>query len=204
MLEKLDPQETGLLVTDMQNSFCHGKGSLAREGVDISALSAIVPKLKELVTLCKEKGIPDLWSIQEHHLVDRTRECHKITPHTMKRVVPTCLRGTWDAEILDELKPLVDERSHPFHKQKFSCFYNTQLEVLLRILGMRVLMITGVVTNVCVETTARDAYMRDYDVIIVEDCVASMDEDLHRATLKNVRQRLGMVATVEQIRAMLA
>ncbi|MBI2848976.1 MAG: cysteine hydrolase [Chloroflexi bacterium] len=199
----LYPQETALLVIDMQNTFCHVDGTLHQDGVDITPMKVIIPRVKALVELAKGRGIPDLWSIQEHFPADKMRDAHRITPHTLKRIRPVALKGTWDAEIVDELRPLIDERSHVFSKNRFSCFYNTNLEVLLRVLGIRMLLVAGVATNVCVETTVRDAYMRDYDVIVLKDCVASATEHLHRATLENIDRYLGMTKTLEEITQML-
>ena len=201
---QIDPKATALLVIDMQNGFLHPEGTLSRDGVDVAPLREIIPAVKGLVGLCRSKGIPVIWSMQEHYPQDKAREAHRITPHTMKRINIPCLKGSWDAEIIEELKPLIEEESHIIRKQKFSCFYNTNLEVLLRILGVNTLIMAGVMTFVCVETTARDAYMRDYDIIVVEDCVAGHDRDLHGASLKFINLYLGMVIKSGELENMLA
>lgn len=201
---ELNPQDTALLVIDMQNAFCHPDGTLGLSGVDMTLLSGAVEPVRRLIEACKASGIPDLWSIQHHLPDDRTRELHKIVPHTLKRARVACLPGSWDAEIVDELKPLFDQRSHLIEKHKFSVFYNTRLEVLLRILGRRTLLIAGSTTNACVDTTVREAYMRDYDVVVVRECVAGVRRDWHGMALAVWEKYVGAVAGLDEVLAKLA
>ena len=200
----LDVNDTALLVIDVQNAFLHPQGTLGLSGVDTSLLAAIVPRLRRLIEACKARGIPDIWSLQYHLPDDRTRALHRIQPHTQKRARVACQPGTWDAEIVDELKPLLDGRSHIIEKHKFSVFYGTRLEVLLRILGRRTLLVTGTTTNACVDTSIREAYMRDYDLVIVSDCIGGIRRDWHEVALAVWAQYCGLVVTSEQVLAMLA
>ena len=84
-------------------------------------------------------------------------------------------------------------------KHGMSCFFDTNLHTKLRMLGAELLIISGVATNVCVESTIRDAYFRDFDILVVEDCVACSFPDLHRATLKNVEVYFGQVTTLKEL-----
>ena len=120
-----------------------------------------------------------------------TGKKHKIPSHLAKLGVTPCLKDTWDAELVGELKGEVMPQDDVFEKHRSSCFYNTTLEVKLRMRGITTLIICGVATNYCVESTIRDAYARDYDIVVVEDCVATLWEDLHRATLRNVEMFYG-------------
>lgn len=199
----LDVSDTALLVIDAQNAFLHPEGTLGLSGVDMTALRAIVPRLRRLIQACKTRGIPDIWTLQYHLPEDRTASLHRIRPHTQKRVRIACQRGTWDAEIIDELKPLLDERSHVIEKHKFGAFYGTRLEVLLRILGKRTLLVTGATSNACVDTSIREAYMRDYDLVIVGDCIGAVRGDWHQMALEVWAHYCGMVVTCEQVLEML-
>lgn len=190
---RIHPREAALLVIDMQNAFCHPDGTLARSGADVSMCRAIVPRVAELVGTCRAAGIPDIWTLQEHFVDDRGRAAHRIAPHTARRKGVAAARGTWDAELVDELKPLLDERSHVIRKHRFGVFYGTRLEVLLRALGARTLIVTGTTTNACVDTSIREAYMRDYDLVIVEDCIGGLDPELHRAAVKVWTFYMGLV-----------
>src|SRR5690606_9905987 len=123
---------------------------------------------------------------------------------TRHRIVPkmivgrrTCVRGTWGAEFVEELKPLPGERV--VDKCRYSAFFNTDLEVGLRSRGIQTLIVTGVVAQVCVESTIRDAFFRDFDVILLRDCTASYDDQLYGATLKNVEISYGAVMTSTEI-----
>ncbi len=94
------------------------------------------------------------------------------------------------------------ESSHPFVKNKWSCFFNTNFEFLLHRLDIDTLLVGGVSTCICVETTVRDAYMRDYDVIVVEECVAHYDGNAHRSTLNFIDRFAGKVASLDEVRGM--
>ena len=197
------PEETALLVVDMQNGMCHPQGTLGKSGVDMGPQQAVIEPIAEVVRACQEAGISDIWTLQEHYREDKGRDAHRIKHHTLKRVNILCEKGSWDIEILDELKPLLNDKSHIIGKQKFSAFYSTNLDVLLRILGTRMLIITGTSTNLCIETTIREAYMRDYDCVIVEDCVAGANPEWHRVSLEVWRKFLGLVVTRKELFEML-
>ena len=200
----IDPQQTALLVIDMQNGFCHPEGGMAQAGFDISGSAAIVPRVKQLVRLCRDAGIPILWSRQEHFPDDKTRKGHRIATHLAKGKVRVAERGTPDMELVDELQEIVTPDDHVFNKHRMSCFFDTPLDTKLRMMDVRTLIICGVATNVCVESTIRDAYYRDYDMYVMEDCVAGYFEDLHKATLKNVEVYFGEVLTVDHLETRLA
>lgn len=198
----IDPKETALLVIDMQNGFCHDDGGLKKGGLSIEACKRIIPTVRSLIEACHEIEVPVIFSQQEHFLDDHSKRLHRIPTHLNYldvRNLTLCIGGTWDAEILGELKAVMRPGDPVIKKHKFSCFYATRLEALLRALGRRLLIHTGVNTNVCVESTFRDAYMRDFDVIVVEDAVAGPQEHLHRATLENVRYFFGAVMTSQEV-----
>ena len=120
-----DGPHFGLLVIDMQNGFCHPEGTLGLDGADLSHIRRTITPLAQLIETCQRHGVPNFWSIQEHYERYAAMARYRITPHTSKRFRPPALRGTWDSEIIDELKPLAGEGSIPFSKHRFGCFYNT-------------------------------------------------------------------------------
>ncbi len=195
----IDPRETTLLVVDMQNGFCDPQGAMARAGVNYFPQNRIVPAVKELVSVCRRAGIHVAWSLQRHYPDDLTRKRHRIPSHLTKLGVVPCLKDTWDAELVAQLKGDVLPEDDVFEKHRSSCFYNTTLEVKLRMRGMTTLIVCGVATNYCVESTIRDAYARDYDIVVVEDCVATLWDDLHRATLRNVELFYGTVVSLSAL-----
>jgi len=195
----IDPRETVLLVIDMQNAFCHPEGTLGMAGVPMEPLRATIPRVRRLVELCRAHGIPDIWTRQIHYERDRAREAHKVVPHTLRRPRIACQPGTWDAQIVDELRDLVRPETEVLEKHKFSAFYGTRLEPLLGVYGARLLVACGTTTNLCIDTTIRDAYMRDYDVVVAKDAVAGVDAEWHTAALDVWARYMAEVLTVDEI-----
>jgi ureidoacrylate peracid hydrolase len=195
----IEPNDTGLLVVDIQNAFVHPEGVQARAGFDMTAYPPIVAKIRKLVEACHACGMRVFWSRQIHHADDVTRERRKLPSHVTKLGMIPGLRGSWDSEILDELQPLITEDDEVFEKHRASCFYSTTLEAKLRMYGITGLIVTGVTTNYCVEHTIRDAYARDLDLFVVEDACASPWQDLHEATIRNVEIFFGSVVTTRDV-----
>lgn len=175
-LDVLEPGKSALLVIDLQNAFIHEEGTLGVSGVDTRRLSAIVPPLKTLIERFQQADIPVLWTLQEHFATDHSRAGKKLANHTARRKQISALANTWDEEIVDELKDLAAVNpAHVIRKHRFGAFHETRLEILLRILGVRHLFVTGATTNACVETSIREAYLRDLDVVAVDDCIAGVN-----------------------------
>lgn len=190
------PNETALVVVDMQNGFCSPRGSMAKGNLPYEQQNLIIPSVCELVGLCHEAGVKVMFSLQRHYPNDITRGRHKIPTHLQKLGVDVCTKDTWDAELVDELKKLVLPGDELFEKHRSSCFYNTTFESKLKVQGITTLIACGVATNYCVESTIRDAYARDYDIILIKDAAASLWEDLHLATLKNVELMYGVTMSL--------
>ena len=106
-------------------------------------------------------------------------------------------RGHVGAEFYDGIAPLPSERV--VIKHRYSAFINTDLNTVLKARNIQSVLVCGVATNVCVETTARDAYMFDYYVTMIEDCSAAYEAKLHLGTLENMRRHFGMVASSSEI-----
>ena len=142
------------------------------------------------------------WSKQIHFPDHRGREGRQLPSHLRKKPkagTPICERGSWDVDFVEELQAVVDSDDEIIVKHKMSCFYQTRLEEVLRLWGVSTLIVVGVSTYVCVESTIRDAYYRDFDIIVVEDCVAGSDEPLHRATLEKTRRYFGEVLSIKEL-----
>ncbi|MGH7265967.1 MAG: cysteine hydrolase family protein, partial [Candidatus Rokuibacteriota bacterium] len=107
-----------------------------------------------------------------------------------------CVTGTWGAEFY-RIRPAAGEPV--VIKRRHSGFYGTDLAVILRTLGRRTVLLSGVATNVCVESTARDAVMRDYDVVLVEDCAGAASREEHEATCRNVARHIGQVVASRRL-----
>jgi len=195
-----------LIVIDMQNGFCHPQGSFGRMGFDIGAYRIAIPAVQTLLAYFRGRELPVYFTkaIREASGIDCLDHVHTILPESRReriQKVPLCIRGTWDAEIIEELTPLASE--YVVEKRRDSAFQDTELELWLRALRVDTLVFCGIDTYICVESTLRDAFNRGYDVILAEDAVASTRPDLHRSTLEGIRNAFGLVKTVEELTAFL-
>jgi ureidoacrylate peracid hydrolase len=146
--------------------------------------AATIPCIRRLVEAGRERGILDIWTKQEHYADDITKVRHKIIPHTLRwGAGPTGVKGTWDSDFMDEIKDLTEAPGEVVVKHRFSGFFDTRLDTLLRMKGIKTLIVTGVSTTHCVETSVRDAYQKDYDVIIPAEAVGALTKDAHDASL---------------------
>lgn len=201
---RIDKEKTALLVIDMQNSYCHPEGSIGRNGYDSSMMNATIPKVKELLEVSRSNQILDIWTIQNHYPDDQTRKNALITPHTHRwKAGPPALKDTWDAEVVDELKEFIDDKAELVTKHRFSAFLDTRLDTLLRMKGITTLIVTGVATTHCVETSVRDAYQRDYNVIVAEEAVAGLNKEDHDASLRLINKVFGLVLDNETIKSLM-
>jgi nicotinamidase-related amidase/catechol 2,3-dioxygenase-like lactoylglutathione lyase family enzyme len=198
-LAALDPARTALLVIDMQNAFCHPEGTLGVSGVDVAPAAAVAAPIRALVERCRAAGLPVVWTLQEHLPVDESRARKRLPSHTAKRKRVSALAGSWDAALVDELAGLADDPTFVVRKHRFGAFYETRLDVLLRMLGVDALLVTGVTANACVETTMREAYLRDYDVVAVTDCIAAVRPEWIGTAEAVWQQYLGVLATSAEV-----
>lgn len=199
-LDVLTPERTALLVIDMQNAFCHDEGTLGISGVNVAPAQAIVGPIRGLVEGCRAAGVPVLWSQQVHFATDAGRARKRLPSHTQKRARVSALAGTWDMEIVDGLQELAAAEPHlVFQKHRFGCFYETRLDAALRMLGTEALLVCGATANACVETTLREAYLRDYDVVAVTDCIAAVRPEWEPTAHAVWGQYLGVLATSDDV-----
>lgn len=180
----LQSERTALIVVDMQNGFCHPEGSLQKSGLSIAMCEAAVAPCRRLIDAAHAADVPVVY-LQVEWRRDRS-DAGVIFREVMGGVLheSALLSGTWDAQIVDELKPT--EADYLIHKNRFSGFYGTRLEPLLRSLGIENLVVCGVTTNMCVETTVRDAAQRDFRCFVVADAVGEVDRDVHEGSLKTL------------------
>ena len=190
----------GLLVVDMQNGFVSKGGSYDLLGMNTESYRKIIPKTRELIDYCRAEGIPVFYTeaIREPSGIDLLTRVHRLLPVTREErlKVPICVRGTWDAKTIDEIKP--EDSDHVVIKRRDSAFQDTELRVWLQSEGINTLIICGVDTSICVETSLRDAFNIGYDVILISDATASGNNKHYETTLERVRDYYGLVMTVDR------
>lgn len=194
----VEPGRCALLVIDVQNDFCHVEGALGRRGYDLSMNPEMVPRLLRLIQEAKEASIPVLYirlarkTEGEWPAMDRL-----FRAQFGEDYIRVAVEGTWGVDYYGGLHP--EPGDIVITKPRYGAFAETELEAVLRGLGVQSLILTGVATNVCVESTAREGFMRDYDVVVVSDCCASVSRARHEATLENIALHFGWVATAEEV-----
>ncbi len=193
--ERCSPEVGCLIVVDVQNDFCSPKGAAAQRGNDVAGAMEMVHRLVHLIEEARRVSLPIVY-------IKTTHSEWTDTPSWLYRKpegkdVKTCREGTWGAELYEGIAPLAHERV--VIKHRYSAFINTDLNTVLKAKGVESVLVTGVATNVCVETTARDAFMYDYYVTMVSDCSAAYNQPLHESTLVNIRQHFGLVASSGEI-----
>ncbi len=192
-----------LLIIDMQNGFCSCGGSYEQYGgtigADIEAYRQIIPNITKLLAACREAGVPIFYTqqVREESGIDLFTRLHRIVPERRAEFlkIPACIRGTWDAEVIDELKP--SRSDHIVVKRRDSAFQDTELDLWLRSSYADTVIITGVDTVICVENTLTDAFNIGYDVILVEDATASSWPKIGQATLRKVAGSYGWLAKTD-------
>jgi len=172
----------GLLVVDMQNGFCHADGSFARMGLRPDGAQAAVRNAAVAVERARRAAIPVVFTRHVYRPGRADEGASLIMNSPELAALNGLAAGYWDAEVVEELgcgpEDLVVD------KVRFDAFQWTSLEPLLRGLGVTALMICGVVTNICVETTARSAFMRDFPVTLLADCCAAKTRRLHDLSIE--------------------
>ena len=195
--EKVNPSHTALIVVDMQNDFCAKGGVLDREGHDLSLIQSMTPRLINFIDKARDTGLPvihvqmifgskDNWYISDVGFEQHARM-------SIKRFIQysICEQDTWGADFFEEFKPLPGE--FLVRKHRYSAFVGTDLDLILKSRGIRTLIMTGISTNVCVESTARDGFMRDYYIVLAKDCTAASSEEDYNCTLRNITRFFGEV-----------
>lgn len=178
----IDPARTAVLVVDMLNDFVDPKGRMPLAEGD----RLFEPHLR-LLAAARSSGARVIWVCDTHAPDDREfdkREVH-------------CLTGTWGADIPGALGPRDDEER--VFKRRYSGFFETDLDLRLRERDIHHLVVTGVVTNICVRSTCHDAFFRGYDVVIPEECVMATSDREQESSLYDIDTHYGTVTSLERV-----
>jgi len=197
-------EDTALIIVDMQNDFIHENGFVRKSsqgiGIPDSALEQMkspIPYIKKLAECFREnkKEIIYIYTAWQPDYSDIALPLKKMGPKAKE--MGALVIGSWGAQIVDELTP--QESDHTVMKKAYGAFFQTPLDRILRNLGIKKLVMTGVATNFCVETTTREAVAYGYDVILVSDAATTFDPEGHQATLKVIATGFGEVMNTEEV-----
>lgn len=187
---------TALLICDLQNDFIHPEGAYGRAGQSAPEIAALPARVKPLAELVRKKG--GLVVSTQFTLVPGRGGEPMIAPH-LKKLRPFLAKGdfapgSWGNQVVDELKPV----DIAVEKVAYSAFYMSRLEWVLRKTGVERLLVCGIVTNGGVASTFRDAHVREFEAILLEDGCAAFSLETHRTAVDALRP-VGRVATVGEM-----
>ena len=207
----IEPARTAVIVVDMQNDFGSHGGMMALAGIDISGNRAVIPATSRVLAAARQAGIlvvylkmafradlsdagaPDTPNWLKH-LPLRAAEETTTPDGTPSRIL---VRDTWNTDIVAELQP--EPPDVVLYKHRYSGFYETDLDKVLRSRFINSLIFTGWTTSVCVESTVRDAMFRDYRCLVLEDCTAEpigkgLSRSNHEASLLAIQILFGWIS----------
>lgn len=201
------PEQTALIVVDMQNAYASSGGYLDLAGFDVSATRPVIERIRVAVEAARAAGIQIVWF--QNGWDDRYVEAggpgspnwHKSNALKTMRQQPELegsllAKGTWDYQLVDQLTPHPDDIVLP--KPRYSGFFNTALDSMLRSRGIRHLVFTGIATNVCVESTLRDGFFLEYFGIVLADATYQAGPPfVQQAALFNIETFFGWVSDVD-------
>lgn len=181
-----DPATTALLVVDMLKDFFDEGGAMVLEGG-----KALYAPHRKLLAAARAARMPVLWLNQNLSPDDSLFEMRAVH----------CLADSWGAEIVDELP--VEESDIIIPKRRYSGFFQTALDLTLRERGIDTVIVTGVVTNICVRSTVHDAFFLRYKALVPEDLVMATSSQAQEVTLYDIDTHYGDVTTLDQVLAVL-
>jgi len=190
----LDPARTALVMIDIQNDFCHSDGACGRAGKDLSMMQGTIQKATELLQVARETGV--LVVHVQHTVLEDGKSDAPAWRYFIAPLAPdgkVTVEGTWGHAFVDEIQPRAGEHILPKHRS--SAFYSTRLEVLLRASQVSTIALCGVLAEGCVESTARDAFHRDFYPLIVADATGSLNRETHSSYLRVVSPRHDVMTT---------
>ena len=210
-----DTAKTALIVVDMQNDFGSKGGLFDHGGVDITPIQKVVPATAQAIAAARTAGMkviylkmgfrPDLSDMGSADAPNRVRHLHFGVGQPMKapdgKEGRFLVRDTWGTAIVPELKSVPGDIE--IWKTRYSGFYETELDATLRRMGAKQLVFTGCTTSICIESTVRDAMFRDYQCVLLRDCMAepignNLPRSNHEASLLSIETLLGWTTTSDE------
>lgn len=218
---EFDVDRAAVIVVDMQNDFGADGGMFDRAGINIAPIKAIVPNIAAVLADARSAGVPVIY-VKMGHRPDLSDAGDPPAPHfkihqrlSLGASFPApdgsdgriLVRDTWNTDIVGALAPLPGDVVS--WKHRYSAFFETDLDHVLKSMGLKTLIVTGATTSICVDSFVRDAMFRDYSCIVLEDCTAEpiavdAPRSNHDASLLSFELLFGWVAQSAALRAVLA
>ena len=180
LLKRVDLANSAVLVVDVQNDWCHENGARAKAGNDVSTLQNTVPKVEKFVAEARRYKIPIIHIGTTH---SKWTDSPAWSTRLAKRNVDASIflkPGTWGAEFY-KVGPQTGD--YVVIKHRYSAFIGTDLDLVLRSIGIRTLIMAGFASNICVQNTALHGLMNDYYVVLLDDCTATFTVEDHEIAM---------------------
>jgi len=188
---------SALIVVDMQNGFVNERGSCATAGFPVAALAPAVEPCRAAIDSARRAGVPVVFTRYTYRADFRDGGFMLREKFPMLADAGALVAGSWDQALLDELGARPDD--FIIDKNRPSSFHGTPLESYLAGLGVQDVVVCGVTTNCCVETTVRDAAQRDFRTFVLADAVAEWEDDRQQASLKTMGLLFAHVLTTGEL-----
>lgn len=205
-----DPRETAVIVVDMQNAYASPGGYVDLAGFDIAGADKAIAGVKKTLEAARAANMQIVY-FQNGYDSDYAEAAGPQSPNYYKSNALKTMRarpelhgrllakGTWDYAVVNELTPQKEKGDIVVSKTRYSGFFNTATDSILRARGIRTLVFVGIATNVCVESSLRDAYFLEYFPVMLEDATNAIGPDyMQKATVFNVEHFFGWVSTVDE------
>jgi ureidoacrylate peracid hydrolase len=197
LAEKVDPKWAALLVVDMQNDYLDDHGVLGREGRNLETGRAIVEPIRQAVAAARRAQALVVFIRNWHSAASDSDAWLEASNRRHPGGPRSAEAGTWGAGWYPTLEP--KDGDLVIHKTRYDAFLKTPLEEELQARGIKTVIVCGTTTNVCVESTARSAHMRDFYVVVPSDCCSAPEPELHRASLLNLDRQFGVVVPLSEL-----
>ncbi|MES0884904.1 cysteine hydrolase [Roseibium sp. SCP14] len=198
MFEEIDLTRTALLVIDMQNVFL----TLGHSPMEIPGLLEIVPNINRLTHLCRNNGAMVVWTQHKASKEWRSWARNVASQETLEQIIEQTAEGSYGFQLHESLD--VEATDTRITKQRHSAFAGSSLHERLQAAGRDTLIVTGTLTNVCCETTTRDAMQLNYNSIFVSDANGTRTDEEHMASLINLALYFADVMTTDEIEQLVA
>jgi ureidoacrylate peracid hydrolase len=186
----LDPTKTAIIIIDMINEFCKPGGKMVLPGYEL-----LMPQQKALIAAARANDVPVIFVMDSHRKnMRQDREWVKRSPHGVE--------DTWATQVIDDLE--VGDDDIKVIKHRYSAFFQTDLDLVLKDMLITQLVVFGVVTNICVRSTVHDGFFQGYDIVVPHDACAATGPREHASTLYDIATHFGTVSDTETVIAALA
>ncbi|MBV8169028.1 MAG: cysteine hydrolase [Alphaproteobacteria bacterium] len=196
----LDPATTALVVIDVQNDFCHPDGAFGKVGGDLSRMPAMTERLRALIAAARERQVFTVF-VRASYDENVTSVALAQNRKRLGLLNGICLEGSWGIEWYEDIAPAGLPHEVVVTKHRFDAFQGTPLDLYLRSNGIRNIVVTGVATSGCVESTVRDAFFLDYYVVVATDAVGDSSKSRHDSSLVVMERAFAKMMPVETIAA---